>query len=93
MTDKQNSALTLENYHNPDNPYSYGSQKTVQRFFPHLSKEEIDKTLQQSDVFTKYKQYRRPRQYLPIYVHEKRALSQVQHNIHNRIWQQHENMP
>ena len=67
----------LDNYHNPQKPYSFGSKKTVRSFFPHESSKKINKTLQQSDVFTKYRQYHRPRQYLPIYVHEKRELFQM----------------
>ena len=71
------AGLSVESYHNPANPYSYGSRKTVQSFFPTVSSKNIDDTLQQSDIYTKFRQYRRPRQYLPIYVHEKRELFQM----------------
>ena len=76
-TQPTKSKFLVENYHNTEFPYSYGSRKTVYSFFPHLDRKNIDNTLLHSDSFTKYRQYRRPRQYLPIYVHSKRELFQL----------------
>lgn len=47
--------LSLDNYHNKANDYSYGSRRTVYKFFPNLSgikgsKKKIDKVLSQSDI-------------------------------------------
>ena len=57
----------LAKYHNKDNDYAFGSKKTVYRYFPHLKRKVVDKTLLKSRVFTKFKKYKRPRQYLPVY--------------------------
>ena len=37
----------------------------------------VDQVLHQSQVYTKFRQYKRPRQFLPIYVHEKREQFQM----------------
>lgn len=73
--------LSLDNYHNKANDYSYGSRRTVYKFFPNLSgikgsKKKIDKVLSQSDIHTKFKKYKRPRSYIPVYVHRLREQFQ-----------------
>ena len=86
MTSKKNNVNTtslpneqelLSNYENPNYPYSFASKKTVYKYFPHLDKKVIDKTLLKSNIHTSFKKYRKPKQYLPIYVHGKRELFQV----------------
>lgn len=57
----------LAKYNNKANDYSFGSRKTVYKYFPHLKKKIIDKTLLKSPIITKYKKYKKPRKYLPVY--------------------------
>ena len=71
------ATLTLEDYHNPTKPYSYASRNTVHAANPGKKKADVAKVLHQSQVYTKYRQYKRPRQFLPIYVHEKREQFQM----------------
>ena len=74
---QQEDHLTLKGYHNPILPYSYGSYKTVSDHFPTINRKKINETLLKSDIYTKHRQYRKPRQYLPIYVHEIREQFQL----------------
>ena len=57
----------LREYENPDNDYSYGSKKTVYSFFPQYNQKKVDEALLGSKVYTKYKKYRRPSSFLPVY--------------------------
>ena len=70
------ATLTLEDYHNPTKPYSYASRNTVHAATK-KKKADVGKVLHQSQVYTKFRQYKRPRQFLPIYVHEKREQFQM----------------
>ena len=64
MNDQSN---ILRGYHNPAKDYSYGSKKTVYNFFPQYDRKQVDRALLSSEVFTKYKKYRRPSKFLPVY--------------------------
>ena len=57
----------LKTFHNSDYPYAFGSRKTVYKFFPHLTKKQVDTALLKSSISTKFKKYKKPRQFLPIY--------------------------
>ena len=57
----------ITNYHNSNYPYAFGSRKTVYRYFPHLKQSDIDDTLLKSSISTKFKKYKKPCQFLPIY--------------------------
>ena len=67
--------VLLESYHS-DKGFSFSGKNLVYENYPHLNEKEIDKTLSASDVYTKYKQYSKPRKYSPIYVRNKRELFQ-----------------
>ena len=87
--DGNNRIITLEEYHDSSKPYSYASRKRVHAAFPpppphhggggavKKHKGQIDQTLHMSEVYTKFRQYKRPRQYLPVYVHERREQFQM----------------
>ena len=65
----------LESYHS-NRGFSFGGKHLVYENYPQVNEKEIDKTLSASDVYTKYKQYSKPRKYSPIYVRNKRELFQ-----------------
>ena len=62
----------LDSYHS-DEPYSYGGKYRLYNYF---DKKEIDETLSKSDIYTRFKQHKKPRKYSPIYVYSRRELFQ-----------------
>ena len=56
-----------------DKPYSFGGKF---RLYESYAKEEVDKALSKNDTYTRFKQYRRPKKFSPIYVYRKRELFQ-----------------
>lgn len=67
---------TFEKLYHASKPFSFGSK---QRIFDNLklTEEEINKNLKSSDIYTRYKQYKKPRKYSPIYVYKRRELFQA----------------
>ena len=63
-------------YHG-DKPYSFSSVRQVYKNYPHLPRSTVDKALQKSETYTKFKQYRKPTSYSPIYVSQLRELWQA----------------
>ena len=63
-------------YHG-DEPYSFSARKLVYRNYPHLPRSTVDKALLKSEIYTKYKPYRKPKSYSPIYVSQLRELWQA----------------
>ena len=62
-------------YHS-DKPFSFGSKQTVLENI-NSTKEEISQNLSKNDIYTRYKQYKKPRKYSPIYVYKPRELFQA----------------
>ena len=62
----------MMDYHG-DKPYSFGGRN---RAYEYVNKDEVNKTLDHSDIYTRFKQYKKPRKYSPIYVYRKRELFQ-----------------
>ena len=54
-------------------PYSYSGKNTVYNYF---NKDDVNKVLEKSDIYTRFKQHRKPKKYSPIYVYRKRELFQ-----------------
>ena len=63
-------------YHG-DNPYSFSSKKQVYQNYPHLPRSTIDRALQYSSTYTRFKPNRKPSSYSPIYVSQLRELWQA----------------
>lgn len=63
-------------YHG-DEPYSFSARKLVYRNYPHLPRSTVDKALLKSKIYTKYKPYRKPKSFSPIYVSQLRELWQA----------------
>ena len=64
-----------EKYHS-NKGFSFSGKHLVYDAYPNISKKNIDKTLSSSDIYTKYKQYSKPKKYSPIFVRNKRELFQ-----------------
>ena len=62
----------MMDYHG-DKPYSFGGRNIA---YEYVNKDEVDKTLDHSDIYTRFKQYKKPRKYSPFYVYRKRELFQ-----------------
>ena len=54
-------------------PYSFGGKTIAYDYF---NKQEVEKTLDQSDIYSRFKQHKKPRKFSPIYVYRKRELFQ-----------------
>ena len=54
-------------------PYSYSGKNTVYNYF---NKDYVNEALEKSDIYTRFKQHRKPKKYSPIYVYRKRELFQ-----------------
>ena len=65
----------LHSYHSNEG-FSFGGKHLMYENYPNIHKKDIDKALSTSDVYTKYKQYTKPRKYSPIFVRNKRELFQ-----------------
>lgn len=55
------------------NPFSYGGKY---RLYEKFKKKDVDKELENNDIYTRFKQYRKSKIYSPIYVYKKRELFQ-----------------
>ena len=62
----------MTNYHD-DRPWSFGGKNQLYNLF---KKEEVDEALSKSDIYTRYKQHKKPKRFSPIYVYRKRELFQ-----------------
>ena len=59
-----------------DKPHSFGSKKRAYDFYPDIAKRVIDEAYERNDIYTRFKQHRKPKYYNPIYVKKKRELFQ-----------------
>ena len=64
LTDEQ----IIDRYHS-NRSYSFGGKHHFQRRFPYLSKEEINKLLSKSEIYTGFKEFKKPKKFPPIRVH------------------------
>ena len=62
----------MMDYHG-DQPQSFGGRNIA---YQYVNKKEVDKTLDHSDIYTRFKQHKKPRKFSPIYVNRKRELFQ-----------------
>ena len=60
-----------------DKPWSFGNSTNVKQYNPNLRHEEIDNFLAKNEIYTRFKQHRKPSKYSPIYVYRKRELFQA----------------
>ena len=50
----------LDSYHSNEG-FSFGGKHLLYEKYPNINKKEINKILSASDIYTKYKQYSKPR--------------------------------
>ena len=65
-----------EGYHSNE-AWSYGSLPRVAQHNRQISKKDIDAFLTGNEIYTRFKQYKSPRKYSPIFVYSKRELFQA----------------
>lgn len=56
-----------------DKPHSYGGKY---RLYELYNKDDVDAAFSKNDIYTRFKQHRKPKSYSPIYVYKKRELFQ-----------------
>ena len=52
----------MDKYHG-DEPYSYGGKY---RLYEYFGKRKVNDIISKSDIYTRFKQHRKPRKYSPI---------------------------
>ena len=62
----------MDSYHE-DRPWSFGAKNDLYKLF---KRGEVDEALAKSNVYTRFKQHRKPKRFSPIYVYRKRELFQ-----------------
>ena len=62
----------MDKYHG-DEPYSYGGKY---RLYEYFGKRKVNDIISKSDIYTRFKQHRKPRKYSPVYVYSRRELFQ-----------------
>ena len=62
----------INSEYNSDKPHSYGGKY---RLYELYNKDDVDTALANNDVYTRFKQHRKSKKYLPIYVYKRRELS------------------
>ena len=67
--------MKLSDYH-ANLPYSYSGKNIVYKAYPKISRKLLDKKLAESDVYSKFKRFKKIRT-SPIYVYRKRELFQA----------------
>ena len=67
---------TFNKLYHSSKPYSFGNKKRILDNVE-ITKKEVDKILKNNDIYTRYKQYKKPRKYSPIYVYKRRELFQA----------------
>ena len=70
------------NDYTSDKPESFGG---AFRFNNTKDKDKVLKTLSKNDTFTKFKQYKKPRRYSPVFVREKRELFECKLVLYNEF--------
>ena len=63
---------TMERYYN-DEPFSYGGKYIL---FDYFNKSKVNDIMSKSDVYSRFKQHRKPKKYSPIYVYRRHELFQ-----------------
>ena len=62
----------MSKYHESE-PYSFGGKN---RLAEYVGKKKADDIVSRSDIYTRFKQHRKPKKYSPIYVYNRRELFQ-----------------
>ena len=60
-----------------DNPFSFGGKYKLVKQYGSKNEEIIDDALEQNDIYSRFKEYKRARKFSPIYIYAKRELFQA----------------
>ena len=60
-----------------DKPWSFGNEKQIKNSYPDVKHKEIKQFLTQNEIYTRFRDHRKPLKYSPIYVYRKRELFQA----------------
>ena len=60
-----------------DFPHSYGGKYRAYDHYEDVSRKTIDEAFKHNDIYSKFKQHKKPRHHNPVYVHRKRQLFQA----------------
>ena len=60
-----------------DNPFSFGGKYKLIKQYGSKNEDKIDETLEHNDIYSRFKEYRRPSKFSPIFVYRKRELFQA----------------
>ena len=63
----------MDSYHE-DKHWSFGGKNDLYELF---KRGEVDEALAKSNVYTKFKQHRKPKRFSPIYVYRKRLTVSI----------------
>lgn len=77
MNNKGQKLSLREHWTKGDKPYSFGGINTVEKYFPKLSRPEIQDALAGIDTYTIHREKKQPKVYNPIYVRKPRELLQA----------------
>ena len=58
-------------------PWSFGDLRQIMNSHPDLKHNEAENFLTQNEIYTRFKEHRKPKRYSPIYVYRKRELFQA----------------
>ena len=68
---------TFDQLYHSDKPFSYSGKKHISDNNDNISKKGVEEFLSKNDIYSRYRQYKKPRKYSPIYVYKKRELFQA----------------
>ena len=60
-----------------DNPHSFGGRYRLYDFYGRKQQQAVDEALKQNDIYSRFKKYKRPKKFSPVYVYRKRELFQA----------------
>ena len=63
----------MSKYHESE-PYSFGGKNGLAEY---VGKKKADDIVLRSDIYTRFKQHRKPKKYSPIYVYNRRELFSI----------------
>ena len=67
----------INNAYYSEDAHSFGSKRSLLKHFGKENKHLIEKALEDNDIYTRYRLYRRPKKFSPYYVYRPRQLIQA----------------
>ena len=67
----------MEDRYYSNEPWSFGSIKSIKSYNPELTEQEIKDFLSKSEVYSRFQRHKKAKKYSPIFVYTKRELFQA----------------